>query len=358
MSAIALNYQNTLVISDNQDVQFNNNLCYRYLLSNNDLADTTIQGYRVCINNFISWLKSNDINQPTRETIKTYKLYLKNTNYSVGTKNQYIRAIKHLFKWLSVEGLYPNIADGIKGFRDSTIHKKSAFTENEFNKIVSDIDTTTIQGKRDLAIIMLMFEVGLRINEVHLMDIQDIEVRDNKYFVSIQGKGYTEKNIQRQFTKYTYKLIKDYLDSRDVKSGKDPLFVSTSNRALNKRITKQTLSQILKNRFRDSGYDSNKLTAHSIRHLTANEGIKAKKSIYEIQQHLRHQDPKTTEIYFDEFEDNNSSFVYDIHNQMFNKQKANIIDEIKDSLNDLQDDELSSVLDYIKEIRGGVESDK
>ena len=53
--------------------------------------------------------------------------HLKDSNYTTGTKNQYIRAVKHLFKWLSKNNLYPNIAEDIKGFRDTKRLKKMLY---------------------------------------------------------------------------------------------------------------------------------------------------------------------------------------------------------------------------------------
>lgn len=353
MSEIALYNNYVLDASDDLQVYFNNQLLNKYLIANVDITDTTIKGYRVCIRQFIKWLKDNQIQQPTRDDIKAYKLYLKNSNYTNGTKNQYIRAVKHLFKWLSSEGMYPNISDNIKGFKviaDNT--KKDAFTESEIKKIIDDIDTSSVIGKRDKAIILLMLVGGLRVSEVHNMDIQDIEVKNNEYIVNIMGKGHTEKDNYIKIIKPIYDVLKEYLDTRPNKKGIDPLFTSTSNRALNKRITKETLSQIIKNRFRDSGYDSNKLTAHSIRHTTATLLLKSGADIYKTQHHLRHQDPKTTEIYINLNNKELDTSELDIYNQVFNNSKQSNLKDLRDVINELDTSDVIDVLNYIKDKKG------
>lgn len=355
MSEIALYKKSILSASDDiKQVYFNNQLMNRYLIANVDITDTTIKGYKVCIRQFLKWLKDNNINQPTRDDIKAYKLYLKNSNYTNGTKNQYIRAVKHLFKWLSSEGLYPNISDNIKGFKviaDNT--KKDAFTEQEIKKIIDDIDTTSVIGKRDKAIILLMLVGGLRITEIHNMDIQDIEIKNNEYIINIMGKGHTEKDNYIKVIKPIYDVLKDYLDTRPNKRGIDPLFTSTSNRALNKRITKETLSQIIKNRFRDSGFNSKKLTAHSIRHTTATLLLKSGADIYKTQHHLRHQDPKTTEIYINMNNKEQDTSELDIYNQVFNKTKQSNLKDLRDSINNLTESDVIEVLNYINTKNGG-----
>ena len=348
MSELILKNNYLLDASDDIKVQFNNKLVNNYLLANVDISDTTIKGYRVCIRQFLKWLKENDIKNPTKEDIKAYKLYLKTSNYTNGTKNQYIRAVKHLFKWLSYENLYDDIASNIKGFKvisDNT--KKDAFTEQDIKKIIDDIDTTSVIGKRDKAIILLMLVGGLRITEVHNMDIQDIEIKNNEYIINIIGKGHTEKDNYIKIIKPVYEVLKDYLDTRPNKKGIDPLFISTSNRALNKRITKETLSQIIKNRFRDSGYDSKKLTAHSIRHTTATLLLKSGADIYKTQHHLRHQDPKTTEIYINLNNKEQDTSEQDIYNQVFNNDKQSDLRDLRDVINNLDASEVADVLSYI-----------
>lgn len=350
MSEIALYNSNIISASDDLQLYFNNQLLNRYLIANVDITDTTIKGYRVCIRQFIKWLKDNNINQPTRDDIKAYKLYLKNSHYTNGTKNQYIRAVKHLFKWLSSEGLYKDVASNIKGFKvisDNT--KKDAFTEQEIKKIIDDIDTSSVIGKRDKAIILLMLVGGLRITEIHNMDIQDIEIKNNEYIINIMGKGHTEKDNYIKVIKPIYDVLKEYLDTRDNKRGIDPLFTSTSNRALNKRITKETLSQIIKGRFRQSGYDSNKLTAHSIRHTTATLLLKSGADIYKTQHHLRHQDPKTTEIYININNKEQDTSELDIYNQVFNNSKQSNLKDLRDSINGLDASDVIDVLNYIKD---------
>lgn len=350
---------NAFNLVNQEQKEFNSSLYYKYLLDNNDLSDTTIKGYKVWLNHFIQWLRDNDIKTPNKDTIKAYKLYLKDTNYSIGTKNQYIRAVKHLFNWLYNEGLYPNIADNIKGFRDLKREpKKDAFSEQDIIKIVSDIDTTTIQGKRDKAIILLMVIGGLRVNEVRLIDIQDIELSNNQYRVYIKGKGHQDKDTYIKIIDSVYEVIKDYLDARDVKSKLEPLFIGTSNRAKNQRLTKETLSQILKNRFRYSGYDSKRLTAHSLRHSTATILLKSGADIYKAQHHLRHQDTKTTELYINLNNKDSDTSEQDIYNQIFNSDKQDVLNDIKTSLTELNTQDLSSVLEYIQTLKGGVKNDK
>ena len=337
--------------NNNELVIFSYQLINRFI-AYTDVQDSTIKGYKTDLTQFFRYLIDNNIKQPTRENIKDYKDYLKTLNLTTGTKQQYFRAVKHLFKWLASEGLYPNVADNLKGFkvsRDNT--KKESFNESDIKTILNSIDTTTTIGKRDYAIILLALTGGLRINEIRNIDIQDIQLIKGECVVYILGKGHTEKDTYKKVVPQVYDAIKDYLNTRDKTNKTDALFTSTSNRALGKRITKESLSQIIKNRFRLAGYDSTKLTAHSLRHTSNTMLFKSGADIYKVQQHARHKDPKTTEIYLHTAERENDTSELDIYNQIFNTENQDILKDLRHSINDLTPNQMQQVLNYIDKIK-------
>ena len=338
------------IANNDKEIIFSKQLLNKFI-NYTDVNDITLKGYRTDLKAFFKYLNDNDIKQPNREDIKEYKEYLKKANLTTGTKQQYFRACKHLFKWLASEGIYPNIADNIKGFKNNADNtKKESFNESDIKTIINKIDTSNEIGKRDLAIILLILTGGLRINEVRNIDIQDIQVIKGEYVVYILGKGHTEKDTSIKIIKPVYDAIKDYLDSKPKYNRADALFTSTSNRALNKRITKESLSQIIKNRFRDAGYDSNKLTAHSLRHTSNTMLYKSGADIYKVQMHARHKDPKTTEIYIHQAERENDTSEMDIYNQIFNTENQSTINELRTEINKLDSKDLVNVLNYVRDI--------
>ena len=137
MSSLTLALNNIDATDTSNSKLFDYSICNMYLLDNQDLSDTTIKSYKTYLKQFVIWLSDNDIKTPTEDNIKAYKNYLKmSNNYTIATKNQYIRAVKHLFKWLSNRGLYPNISANIKEFRDTKKHKRDSFTPSEISKYI------------------------------------------------------------------------------------------------------------------------------------------------------------------------------------------------------------------------------
>ncbi len=332
----------------NYEVAINNELAQRFI-DYSEVQPSTLKGYAGYIKQLLIYLKNNDILQPTREDIREYKRYLDSRQLAEGTKQQYFRACKHFFKWLSSENLYPNISDNLKGFKVSSDNtKKESFNELEIQNILEKIDTADEVGKRDYALILLSVIGGLRINELANILISDIQMIRGQYIVYILGKGHTEKDTYIKLIEPVHKAINDYLSIKKEYTKKDYLFTSTSNRALNKGLTKESISKIIKDRFRNAGYDTPKLTAHSLRHTSHTMLHKSGADLERVQRHARHKDPKTTEIYIHIADRDFNTDEEDIYNQIFNANKNTAIKELENIISNLNEEEMESLIKQLK----------
>ena len=264
-----------------------------------DRKDTTIKGYFTCIRQFIKWLEENSIAQPERENIKAYRDHLSSSGLATGTQAQYLRAVKHFFKWTASEGLYPNIADNIHGAKiRHDVHKKDALQREDVAKIAATIDRSDETGKRLYAMYLLTVICGLRTIEINRADVNDLKTIGGVTYLYLQGKGHDDKDAPVLLINEVYEAVQDYLQSRSEKpTAKSPLFTSTSNRSKGGRIATTTISTMLKDLLVNAGYDSDRLTAHSLRHTSGTGAHKAGIDLYGVQHLMRHVDPATSEIY-------------------------------------------------------------
>lgn len=319
------------------------------------VKDTTLKGYITCIKAFSCWLVENGITQPTRADIKTYEKHLAGSGYKPGTQAQYLRAVKHFFKWTAAEGLYPNIADNIKGAKiRRNHHNKDAVSRKAINTIAEAIDRRTEQGKRLYALCLLSAIDGLRTVEISRANIEDIKIIDDNPFLYVQGKGHDEKDAPLYLTDEIKAALDEYIASRtDKPTGKSPLFASTSNRSKGKRIAPTTISTMLKKTLLNAGYDSNTLTAHSFRHASGTGARKAGLGLYEIQHLMRHCDPATSEIYIHD-DDNLTAEIAGrkaIYNYYFRPEAAtDAAQEAIDIINGLSPDKLEKALIVLRAI--------
>lgn len=318
-----------------------------------DRKDTTIKGYVSCIRQFVSWMNSNNITQPQREDIKAYRDYLSHSGLATGTQTQYLRAVKHFFKWTAAESLYPNIAENIHGAKvRHDIHKKDALQREDVAKIAATIDRTTENGKRLYAMYILCVICGLRTVELSRANVEDLKTTGGTTYLYVQGKGHDDKDAPVLLISEVREAVTDYLQHRAIKpAAKTPLFISTSNRSKGQRIAPTTISTMLKGMLKAAGYDSDRLTAHSLRHTSGTGAHKAGLDLYSVQHLMRHCDPATSEIYIHddnhaEAEQKGRQGIYDYY--FNNADLTPVLPELERELMQLSEAEQREILEQIK----------
>ena len=91
--------------------------------------------------------------------------------------------------------------------------------------------------------------------------------------------------------------IRMYLQMRKTTDETEPLFTSLSNNNKGQRLTTRSVSGVVKERLKKAGYNSSRLTAHSLRHTAVTLSLLAGKNLAEVQQFARHVNITTTMIY-------------------------------------------------------------
>ena len=312
-----------------------------------DRSEKTAQTYTKNLRQFCAWLHYCGIEAPTRENIIAYRDFLQAEHEAVifdhitgwryktdssgsplavsckpNTVAQYLRTVCAFFKWTAQAGLYPNIAAGIHGpkIRHDTPHRKRALTPADVLRIECSIEATaaaqqeaareakkdtagriqrsTAQGKRLKALYLMAVCCGLRTVELSRANIRDVETVDGQAFIYIWGKGHSEPDTRKPMAPEVKAALDEYLNIRtDNPTGSSPLFVSTGNRSGGQRIAPTTISTMLKRAMQAAGYDSERITAHSLRHTAGTSVMELTGDLFATQKYMRHSKPETTEIY-------------------------------------------------------------
>ena len=262
-----------------------------------DAKPKTVQTYTRALKQMFKYFNENEISRPQREDILSYRESLAASGHKPTTIQNYITATRLFFQWLEQEGIYPNVAAHVKGAKLDKEHKKDYLTSRQVKTILSDIDRSTPQGVRDYAIVALMITGGLRTIEVIRANIADMRTLGDYTVLYVQGKGRDEKTEYIKLSAPVENAIREYLKLRGETDPSAPLFVSMSNNSENERMTTRSISRIAKERMKAAGFNSDRLTAHSLRHTAVTLSLLAGKSIEEVQQFARHANIATTMIY-------------------------------------------------------------
>lgn len=259
-----------------------------------DVKDKSLETYTRSLKQFFNYITVNGITEPTRQDIVQYRETLK-ADKQPATVQLYMIAVKQFFKWTDKAGIYPNVADNVKGVSVSKGMKKDYLTTGQVKDVLSRIDTETVKGKRDYAIIALMVTCGLRDIEVSRANIADLRTRQNSTVLYIQGKGKDDRESFVVVPDSLETVIRDYLKARGGNS--KALFTSNSNHGKGDRLTTRSISRIVKTAMINAGLDSDRLTAHSLRHTAVTQALIAGQTLQEVQQFARHSNINTTLIY-------------------------------------------------------------
>lgn len=265
----------------------------RYL----DASENTVNTYRKAVKQFMVYAAANNISRPTRDDVVAWKEYLKETGHKPTTVQNYITGVKLFFKWTQQAGLYPNISEHVKGVKLDREHKRTNLNTDQVKDLLNSVDNSNGLGRRDYAILALMITGGLRTIEVSRANVGDLQTLGNNTVLYVQGKGHEERTDFVKITPKVEKAIREYLKTRKDVAAEAPLFTSFSNNNKGGRITTRTVSGIVKGYLKAAGYNSDKLTAHSLRHTAVTLSLLAGIPIDEVSQFARHADISTTMIY-------------------------------------------------------------
>lgn len=290
---------NELTIIENRALaesqSFNTELFSRWT-SYIDAKPRTVETYSKAVKQFFVFMLDNGIKNPKREDIVAYREYLK-LEHKPTTVQSYLAAVKLFFQWTEREGFYPNVADRVKGAKIDSEHKKDYLTTKQVNKLLGGIDRSTLKGLRDYAMLSLMVTTGLRTISVIRADIGDIRAAGDETALYYQGKGHEEKADYVKLAEPVEEAIRAYLTARGETDIKAPLFASISNKNSGERMTTRSVSRVAKEHLIEVGLESDRLTAHSLRHTAATLNLLNGATVEETQQLLGHANINTTLIY-------------------------------------------------------------
>lgn len=290
------NYEVLEIEKNNLISQEINNIYFEKFISYLDAKPKTVQTYTRALRQFFRYLQDHNIKSPQRADVISFREGLKERCKATTVQN-YIIAVRLFFKWTEQEKIYPNIADKVKGAKITTEYKKDYLTPRQIKRILENLKLEKVIDKRDYAIFVLMVTGGLRTIEVSRANIEDLTTMGDNTILYLQGKGREEKSEYIKVPDMTEKIIRNYLSSRGATTGKEPLFISTSNENKGKRISTRTISKIIKNILVNAGYNSDRLTAHSLRHTAVTLSLLGGNSLQDAQTFARHKNISTTQIY-------------------------------------------------------------
>lgn len=247
---------------------------------------------------FFDWVRTTgrEVAALTLADLIAYKDELLTAGKSPLTVAGYINSLRRFYEWTESNKIYPNIARGVHAPKRQQAFRKQPLTVAQVGNLLRYEHAE--QSPRDYAIINLLVRTGLRTIEVVRANVGDIIYKGGQRVLMVQGKGRDAKDNFVILTDAAYLPIYEYLKTRpDGSTPEAPLFSSESNRNTGGRLTTRAVSAIAKQGLKSVGLDNRAFTAHSLRHTTAVNILRAGGTLEQVQYTLRHANPATTQIY-------------------------------------------------------------
>ena len=148
-------------------------------------------------------------------------------------------------------------------------------------------------GRRDLAMVELLYGAGLRVGELVAVDCDDLSL--SQRLIRVRGKGRKERLVP--FGRRAATAVRDYLPHRSrwrrtTSRDDDPLFVNQRGGRLSDRSVRRILTAAV-----DRTADLHRLHPHSLRHAFATHLLEAGMDLRSIQELLGHSSLATTQMY-------------------------------------------------------------
>jgi len=252
--------------------------------------------YRRTLKQYFNWISKKGylLTEIARPQILEYKEDLLSFGLSSLTVGSYITSVRRFYEWTEANKYYPNIAKGIRTPKRKQQFKKQPLLPTQATELLNYYKTRAL---RDYAIINLLLRTGLRTIEATRANIEDIVFKGSQRVLLVQGKGRDEKDNFVILTDKAYQPIAHYLATRGYIEASEALFTSISNNSNGERLNTRSVSYIAKEGLKAIGLNKPSFTAHSLRHTTAVNILRAGGSLETAQFTLRHSNPATTQIY-------------------------------------------------------------
>lgn len=264
-------------------------------------SQKTIRNYDHYLTRLSDYAGDISVEEITPEIIRHWRLWLNRlgtyTSDELGknTLNYHLIALRSFLKYCTKQNIACMSPEKIELAK--VTRKQVTFLEtNELERLFEQPDTSTLVGKRDKAILELLFSSGLRVSELVGLDKEHVNLRRREF--SVRGKGQKDRPIFISTDAANW--IQQYLDAR--KDNTKPLFVRYSGKKQvdltgnYHRLTARSVQRLVA-RYAILAGITKHVSPHTLRHSFATDLLMNGADLRSVQAMLGHSNIATTQIY-------------------------------------------------------------
>lgn len=227
--------------------------------------------------------------------------FLDELHDSLPSKKVYLAGIRHLFDTLVVRhAVVLNPAASVRTERYQAIEGKTPeIPIEQARRLLGSIETDSIVGLRDRAIIAVLAYTAARVGAVARLRLRDLYDTGGQYCLRFLDKGGKSREIPVRHDLQGLLLAYIMAAGLDNAPTDSPLFRTTIRRSkvlTDRRLIGNDIGRMLKRRLRYAGLPT-RLSPHSFRVTTVTDLLSQGVPLEEVQHLAGHADPRTTRLY-------------------------------------------------------------
>ena len=259
-----------------------------YLRIERALSPNTVASYSSDVNEFFSKVPSSPAEVTTSEVMD----YLSSRDrLAKRSQARLLSSLRSFFDWLVMEGdRQDNPCDAIDSPKMGR-YLPVVLSVEEVSSIIESVDLSTWTGKRDRAILEMLYGCGLRVSEAANLRISKVFADEG--FVSVVGKGDKERLVP--MGEMAVDAFHEYMDARIEPFSQqydDILFLNK----FGKPLSRVAIFNMVKRQAMAAGIGK-EISPHTFRHSFATHLIENGADLRVVQEMLGHESILTTEIY-------------------------------------------------------------
>lgn len=276
----------------------------QHLKLEKNYSEKTLESYGHYLTRFLNWTDVKKISDISPTLIRDYRVRLydfrdeRDRKLKNKTRNYHLIVLRSFLRYLITErGLEVMSPDEIS--LGKTEEREVDFLQSkELIKLFSAPDPKTKMGKRDRAVLELLFSTGLRVSELVSLDRDKINLETQEF--SVIGKGGKSRVVF--ISNRAARALSEYLETRE--DDLKPLFIryrgptpdedEDKNEAY--RLSARSVQRLVKKYVHKVGLTT-EATPHTLRHTFATDLLRAGADVREVQELLGHKNVSTTQIY-------------------------------------------------------------
>lgn len=256
------------------------------------LSENTVESYMRDLRQFAHYvLRLWDVppRKVEREMIERYMAWLYDRGRENTSQARNLSGIRSFFNFLLIGD---EISSSPAEFVQTPRYRRQlpdVLTTEEIDRIIAAIDTSTVKGLRDSAMLEVLYSCGLRVSELTSLRMADLFFGEG--YLRVTGKGDKQRAVP--VSSAAREKIHRYLEERTpARSGEEAVFLN--NRGA--KLSRVMLFTLLRQAAQRAGIEK-RISPHTFRHSFATHLIEGGANIRQVQELLGHESILTTEIY-------------------------------------------------------------